>query len=289
MSATTSASAGTGSTANEEVVPTVAQQKNGVRPAARSSPMATASASGAMAKVSSTATTRTWSGRSPATRAAFSRLRVGLGRGVGHEVTEVGSGVLGPLPGGEQGTERGRGGAVLDHPAPGADRQEPVGQAQELDHPVQDVGLQLGAGGAGGPEHPLHAEPGREQLAEDRRPRVVGREVGEPVGRLPVGDAGQDHALDVGQDVLERLGMLGGMGRERRPDVTGRDRGQHRPPLDRLHVSGDPLDDLGAVAPELVGRHVERGLGHAAEPRATAARRVPDHPSGGRRRGRWSS
>ena len=73
-SATTSARAATGSTASEEVVPTVAQQKKGTRPAARSSAIASARASGSIAKSSSTSTTRTWSATRPATRAPFSRL-----------------------------------------------------------------------------------------------------------------------------------------------------------------------------------------------------------------------
>ena len=61
-----------GSSAVEEVVPTVAATKNGVRPAARSSAIAAASASGRSANASSTSIIRSWSGRNPAIRIAFS-------------------------------------------------------------------------------------------------------------------------------------------------------------------------------------------------------------------------
>ena len=68
----TGAIAGTGSTASELVVPMVAITRHGTRPAARSSSTAAASRSGRRAKASSTSISRTWSARSPATRAPFS-------------------------------------------------------------------------------------------------------------------------------------------------------------------------------------------------------------------------
>ena len=68
----TSAMAGTGSKAVVEVVPAVAQTKNGRRPAARSSATAAASASGSIAWRSSWATTRRLASPTPAMRTPFS-------------------------------------------------------------------------------------------------------------------------------------------------------------------------------------------------------------------------
>ena len=67
------AMAGSGSMALEEVVPTVAQTKAGVSPPARSAAMWAASASGRMAKRSSTATLRRFSTPRPAIFMALSR------------------------------------------------------------------------------------------------------------------------------------------------------------------------------------------------------------------------
>ena len=69
--AQTSAISGTGSNAIDDVVPAVAQQKNGTNPDARSVAMASASASGRIENAASVGTKRTWSSASPATRAPF--------------------------------------------------------------------------------------------------------------------------------------------------------------------------------------------------------------------------
>lgn len=67
-----SAMAGTGSKASEEVVPAVATTMQGTLPAARSSSMAAANASGRMANDSSTATRCRFWLPSPAIRTPFS-------------------------------------------------------------------------------------------------------------------------------------------------------------------------------------------------------------------------
>ena len=51
-----------------------------------------------------------------------------------------------------------------------------AGRSEQVDHPIEHVRLEFGAGGAGGPEHPLDTEPGREQFAQDRGARSCWRE-----------------------------------------------------------------------------------------------------------------
>ncbi len=72
------------------------------------------------------------------------------------------------FPCGEQGAESGARRGVLYHAAALAVRQEPVGEPQHPDEPVEDVCLELGAGGAGGPDHALDAEPGRKCIPRSK-------------------------------------------------------------------------------------------------------------------------
>src|SRR2546428_12876729 len=79
---------------------------------------------------------------------------VGLGGRVSGEravhARLVGLEAGGALARGEQRAQRGARGRVLDDPAPrpGSVRLEPVGEAEQVHQPVEDVGLELGAGGA---------------------------------------------------------------------------------------------------------------------------------------------
>ena len=59
--------------------------------------------------------------------------------------------------------------------------RKPRRQVQQLLHPVEHQGLDLGAGRRRDPAHALHAETGRQQFTEDRGVRGVRREVGEPI------------------------------------------------------------------------------------------------------------
>ena len=76
------------------------------------------------------------------------------------------------------------------------------------DQPVEHVRLELGAGRAGRPEHPLHAEAGREQVAEDGGPGGCWpgsrrRSSGDCQWVMP----GRMISLEVGEDRLERLAL----------------------------------------------------------------------------------
>ena len=176
----------------------------------------------------------------------------------------------GALAGGEQGGERAARRAVLDDAAAGRARPEPLRQPEQVDQPVEHVGLELGAGGAGRPQHALDAEAGGEQVAEDRRTGGVGREVGEEVRRLPVRDAGHDDLVHVAQYVREGLAALGGGARQAYADRSGGRAREDGIALDFLHVAGDAFDQLGATAPELVRRHVSGVVHGKLQPLAYA-------------------
>ena len=164
----------------------------------------------------------------------------------------------GPVQRREQGNQRRARRRILDDPAAGGVGAEMRGQPEQFGQPVQDDRLQLCAGRAGRPHHALHAEPGREQIAEDRWPARVRREVREEARMLPVRDAGQDQAAQVGQHLLVRLALLGRMRGQRRPHLTGPHLRPHRMRFDRAQVVGDPVDHLLAIVTELLWRHVPR-------------------------------
>jgi hypothetical protein len=57
-----------------------------------------------------------------------------------------------------------------------------------------------------------------------------------------VRDPGQDQRVEVSQHRLERLRVLGRLGREPRTDVTGPHASEHGSVADRLQVAGHPLE-----------------------------------------------
>ena len=122
-----------------------------------------------------------------------------------------------------------------------------LGQPEQLLHPVHHQRLDLGARRAGDPAHALHAEAGRGELAEDRRVADVGGEVGEEARVLPVGEAGHDDAVEVGEHVGERLGRGGRVLGQHGADVAGLHLAADRVLLDPLQVVGDPVDQGVAV------------------------------------------
>ena len=197
---------------------------------------------------------------------------MGLRRRVCHQVAGaaevVGVEVGGALASRYEGAQGGARRRVLDDSPARPAAVKGARQVEEIDHPVEDAGLELGAGRAGGPHHPLYRQPRRSELAEDRRPRIVARKEGEEVGRLPVRDAGQDDLVEVADDVLERLAGLRSALRQGRRYLAGLHLGQDRQRLHPLLVVGDPIDQLMATAAELLGGHVIAALfGHRSASR----------------------
>ena len=157
---------------------------------------------------------------------------------------------------GEQRGERAARSGVLDDPAARRGRAEPVGQPQQVDQPVEHMGLELGARGARCPQHALHTEPRGQQVAEDRRARGIRGKVRKEVRRLPVGEAGDDDLVNVAQHVGERLTVLGCRAGQPPADGAGLRAREHRIALDLLHVARNTLDERVPASPELLRRHV---------------------------------
>ena len=191
--------------------------------------------------------------------------RMGIDTRVGHErplvlreARVVGDERCCPLAGGDQGHEHAARRGILEHAAACAAAREPLGQAEQAAEPVEHVRLQFRARGRRGPEHALHADSGREQLAEDRRPAGAGREVAEEGGMLPVQEPRRDDPVKVSEHIGERLGRFRRLRRQVRPHITRRQGRRDRPRWKRRPVVRDPVDDRAALLAESLG--IERGL-----------------------------
>ena len=167
------------------------------------------------------------------------------------------------LPGGGERVHRGDRGGVVDHPL------EAVGQPDQTPQPGQGDLLELGHCRRGAPQHPLRVERRAQELGQDAGAAAADGEVGEEAGVVPVGQAGDDDTLDVGQHRVERFTRLRRGRRQRLADLARPDPGQDRVALDVLQVSGDPLDQLVSSLAELGGVHV------AERRRARCAGRLP--------------
>src|SRR5262249_60703427 len=111
----------------------------------------------------------------------------------------------------------------------------------------------LGGGRARLPAHALRAEPRRDEVGEDRREARVRREVGEEAWMVPVRDAGQDVAFELVERARELPALARRLGREAGLDLAGRDAAHDRALGDPLAVVGDPVDELVAESPALLG------------------------------------
>ena len=229
--------------------------------------------------------------------------RVRLGGRVAHQLrrvaVDVGRPTGRPPPRREHRHQRGLARRPLDHAATGrAGRAEPFGQVEQLLHPVEHERLELGGGRRRGPRHRVDPEPGRHQLAEDRRERDVGREPGEEPRVLPLGEARHDDAFQVGHDRLERLGLGRGVFGQLRPDVARRHVGEDPPcapgvggVVDAAVPSGTGLRVVAGTVRRLDSRRVDsrtvdglggRGVQEVGDPVdhvvAVAAELVGCHP-----------
>ena len=177
-----------------------------------------------------------------------------------------------PLPGGEYRAQGRARRSVLDDP------REALRKPEHLPQPVEDAGLELGAGGRRLPEHAVHAESGGQHLREHRgRTRVCGK-VRVERRVLPVRDPGEQIALEVGEYPLERLARFRWGGGKPPLDLARFDAGPHRPRFDRLQVVGHPVHEAVRVAPVL--RNVHRLYPRSNSAAGARASRVSTAPAG---------
>ncbi len=182
---------------------------------------------------------------------------VAVRRGVDHKGLRLGlqsaavqAEIGGALAGAEQGDQGTGGSGVLDHAAPLG------GEAGHAAHPIGDHFFDFGERGTGLPGEAEDAEAGGEIVAEDAGEFAVGREVAEEIGMLPVGEAGHDDAVEIGEDGVEGFGRLGRVGGERGFDIAGRGARHDGAFGDGGAVVGDAVDDLVAEAAKLFGCHI---------------------------------
>ena len=283
--------AAVGSNASDDVVPRVAHTKNGVRPAARSAAIAVGERIGSH-RVGGVVGDRADRLRPDAGDAQrLLDTRMGVRRGIGDEVRRVAIGVDGtagrPPPCREHGDQRRLARRPLDHAAAALARVAPARrQGEELGHPVDDAQFELGARRRRHPAHPVDTEARRQQLAEDRRVRGVGREVGEEVRVLPVHQPRHHDAIDVGEHVGEGFGIRRRVFGQLGQDVAGFDVGCDRTALDGVEVVGHPVDQPVTCQAELLRRH-RRQCGRAKASRSAGRGDEHRRPRGLRwRRGR---
>ena len=264
----------TGSMLVVEVVPTVATTASGAMPLARSSAIAARNASGRMRKLLVR--------RDPAQgalaqaeghhRLVVRRVRLlgrvdAIRRQAAAREAQRADVRHGRLPRRRQRVQGGDGGGVVDHAF------ELGRQPEQLPQPAERHLFQLGRRRRRAPEHGLHVQGARQQLRQHAGRAAGDGEVGEEAGMVPVRDAGQEDALEVGEDGVERLAGLRGGRRELRADLPRPGAGQHGVAVVLTEVGRDPVDEVAPVTPELVRRHVAEGV-----------RRLRRHPA--RRRAR---
>ena len=155
---------------------------------------------------------------------------------------------------------------------PSASRSQPTTTVSSS-VPIGDVRHSIGfwprAAVRNSPEHP--------------RPRRGAREVRHEPRVLPVRGVGDHEAVDVGEDVGERLRPLRRAGREQGRDEPGSIGGRTGCRLDRGEVVGDPVDDVVGRGPECLRFHVVEAVDLLAIEAGLAGGRSPGQSTGARR------
>ncbi len=154
---------------------------------------------------------------------------------------------VGHHAGGRDGMEGGHGSRVMDHP------EEAVGQSDPLAEPGQDNGFEFDRGRAGEPDHAVDVESGGEHFAEDAGGRRADGEVSVEMRVVPMGHGRHDLALEIGQDCLHGLALLGRGSGERGGQITGLNAWKDGVVARVFEIVGDPVNDLVAVAAESSG------------------------------------
>ena len=141
---------------------------------------------------------------------------------------------------------------------------ERLRQPEELPEPAEGYLFQLCRGGRGPPQHRLHVERGGKKLRQHAGGAARDGEVPEEAGVVPVGEAGDDYALEVPEDRLELHPFAGRVIGQRAADIARIGARQHRIAFRVIEVRRDPVDERMPLAPKCLRIHVaEASAGHA--------------------------
>src|SRR5579884_482734 len=121
-----------------------------------------------------------------------------------------------------QGVEDAGGCGVVD------DAKERARQTEHLAQPVQRHLLQFRRRRRGAPEHGIDVQRAGKHLAEDAGARTGNAKIGHETRRVPVRNAGHQHAVNIGEDSLHCLRLLWRLRGQRVANVAGSDLCQHR-------------------------------------------------------------
>ena len=245
-----------GSSAVVAVVPVVPTMAHGLRPAARSARMACFQCVGAKCEVFVVGDVADVIAAEAGQQRRLIHRAVAVRRGVDHQrlrfrlqSAAIQPEIGGALAGAEQRDQGAGGGGVLNHPAPFR------GEAGHAAHPIGHHFFDFGERGTGLPGEAEDAESGGEIVAEDAGEFAVGREVAEETGMLPVGEAGHDDSVEIGQDRVEGFGLLRRIGGQGRLDFARRGSRHHGAFGDGGAIVGDAVDDLVAEVAKFFRRH----------------------------------
>ncbi len=145
------------------------------------------------------------------------------------------------LPRGGERSDRGNGRRILEVAVP------PGRKAEELRHPVERVGLQLGGRRRGAPDERDRVERGGEKLREDARLGGAVGEVGEEPRALPVRRPRQQDLVEVAQNVRKRLASLRRRRGQAVANVARLDLCEHGELSDVFEVPRSPFERGGSV------------------------------------------
>src|ERR1041385_4374235 len=99
----------------------------------------------------------------------------------------------------QQSAKRSTGSGILNHSSAGAAGQKLLGKREHFPEPVENMRFQFRTRRAGRPQHSLHTQSGRKQVAQNRRSGSIAREVGVEIRRLPVRNSRKNHVIDICQ------------------------------------------------------------------------------------------
>jgi len=131
------------------------------------------------------------------------------------------------------------------------DPRELIGQAKELRQPAHDDFLEFGGRGRSAPEHRFHVERGGERFCGNGDRRSARRKICEEARAVPVRDAGKNHGLESRHQRTERLGLLGGGGRQTGGYLSRRNLRKHRIIAHVRKVAIDPGPNSGKLGSEV--------------------------------------